>query len=79
MIATAGLRRAAGAVLAVAVAAAPAVGQELSEKSVRTFMEYAWSLVPAKFTKGADIMAARVVLTFMLPSPGLRWFDLDGS
>jgi hypothetical protein len=51
MIATAGLRRAAGAVLAVAVAAAPAVGQELSEKSVRTFMEYAWSLVPAKFTK----------------------------
>lgn len=40
--------------LAVAVAAgAPgnASAKELSEKSVRTFMEYAWSLVPAQFTK----------------------------
>lgn len=51
MNSTAGLRRAAGAVLAMALAAVPAAGQELSEKSVRTFMEYAWSLVPAKFTK----------------------------
>jgi hypothetical protein len=51
MNSTAGLRRASGAVLAMALAAAPAAGQELSEKSVRTFMEYAWSLVPAKFTK----------------------------
>lgn len=42
-------------VLAVAVAAtgttASADAKELSEKSVRTFMEYAWSLVPAQFTK----------------------------
>jgi hypothetical protein len=51
MISKAGLRRAGGAVLAVALTAAPAAAQELSEKSVRTFMEYAWSLVPAKFTK----------------------------
>jgi hypothetical protein len=51
MIANARLGRAGGVVLAMALAAAPAAGQELSEKSVRTFMEYAWSLVPAKFTK----------------------------
>ena len=42
-------------VLAVAVGAisapAGADAKELSEKSVRTFMEYAWSLVPAQFTK----------------------------
>ncbi|MCB1519212.1 MAG: hypothetical protein KDJ37_01400 [Hyphomicrobiaceae bacterium] len=31
--------------------AAPAVAQELSDKSVKTFMDYAWSLVPAQFTK----------------------------
>ncbi|HRY06260.1 MAG TPA: hypothetical protein P5114_04000 [Hyphomicrobiaceae bacterium] len=41
--------------LALAVASAGAVSsadaKELSEKSVRTFMEYAWSLVPAQFTK----------------------------
>ena len=51
MTAIAGLGRASGVMLAMALAAAPATGQELSEKSVRTFMEYAWSLVPAKFTK----------------------------
>jgi hypothetical protein len=51
MTAIAGLGRASGVMLAMALAAAPAAGQELSEKSVRTFMEYAWSLVPAKFTK----------------------------
>jgi hypothetical protein len=51
MLANARLGRAGGVVLAMALAAAPAAGQELSEKSVRTFMEYAWSLVPAKFTK----------------------------
>jgi hypothetical protein len=28
-----------------------AQAQELSEKSVRAFMDYAWSLTPAKFTK----------------------------
>lgn len=41
--------------LALAVATAgtaiSADAKELSEKSVRTFMEYAWSLVPAQFTK----------------------------
>ncbi len=43
--------------LAVAVAivtsGAPtdASAKDLSEKSIRTFMEYAWSLVPAQFTK----------------------------
>lgn len=39
--------------LAVATAgtAISADAKELSEKSVRTFMEYAWSLVPAQFTK----------------------------
>lgn len=31
--------------------AAPAGAQELSDKSVKTFMDYAWSLVPARFTK----------------------------
>lgn len=51
MRSNAGLRRAGGAALAIALAAAPAAAQELSEKSVRTFMDYAWSLVPAKFTK----------------------------
>lgn len=42
-------------VLALAVASAGSTAnadaKELSEKSVRTFMEYAWSLVPAQFTK----------------------------
>lgn len=39
-------------VLAVIVGAPGDVAaKELSEKSVRTFMEYAWSLVPAQFTK----------------------------
>lgn len=32
------------------VALAPAYAQELSEKSVRTFMNYAWQLVPSQFT-----------------------------
>ncbi|MDX2289333.1 MAG: hypothetical protein NW217_11000 [Hyphomicrobiaceae bacterium] len=42
-----------GIVCALAVAAAAAttaVAQELSEKSVKTFMNYAWSLVPSQFT-----------------------------
>lgn len=42
---------AAALVAASAVLAPPASAQELSEKSVRTFMDYAWSLVPTKFTK----------------------------
>lgn len=38
--------------VAVLVAAAtPVSAQELSEKAIRTFMDYAWSLVPAQFTK----------------------------
>lgn len=37
--------------IASAGATAGADAKELSEKSVRTFMEYAWSLVPAQFTK----------------------------
>ena len=37
--------------LAAAAVVAPATAQELSEKSVRTFMDYAWSLTPQKFTK----------------------------
>jgi hypothetical protein len=42
----------AGAVaVALAAASSPATAQELSDKSVKTFMDYAWSLVPAKFTK----------------------------
>jgi hypothetical protein len=32
-------------------AAAPASAQELSEKATRTFMEYAWTLTPERFTK----------------------------
>src|SRR5262249_47264439 len=36
---------------ASAFAAAPASAQELSEKATRTFMEYAWTLTPERFTK----------------------------
>ncbi len=36
---------------AAAFAAAPASAQELSEKATRTFMEYAWTLTPERFTK----------------------------
>lgn len=32
-------------------AATPASAQELSEKATRTFMEYAWTLTPERFTK----------------------------
>ena len=38
-------------VMAATVAAAPAVAQELSEKATMTFMEYAWTLTPERFTK----------------------------
>jgi hypothetical protein len=37
--------------MAAAVAGTPAVAQELSEKATRTFMEYAWTLTPERFTK----------------------------
>lgn len=52
-------------VLAVAMLAAAPGGavnaQELSERSVRTFMDYAWSLTPSKFTKpdGSAILIDR--------------------
>jgi hypothetical protein len=38
-------------VLTATVAAVPANAQELSEKAARTFMEYAWTLTPERFTK----------------------------
>jgi hypothetical protein len=40
-----------GALAVIAGVAAPAVAQELSEKSVQVFMEYAWSLVPQQYSK----------------------------
>lgn len=49
--------RRAGFLLAAAVAVVgvsfgtPASAQDLSEKSVQTFMAYAWSLTPARFTR----------------------------
>jgi hypothetical protein len=47
-----GARAGIGAVLALATACGPASAQnkELSDKSVLTLMQYAWSLVPNKFT-----------------------------
>lgn len=47
----AGWQAAGLAVGAVMLVNAPASGQELSERSVKTFMDYAWALTPAKFTK----------------------------
>lgn len=44
--------RAAGLVLGTVVLMnGPSEAQELSERSVKTFMDYAWSLTPSKFTK----------------------------
>lgn len=39
------------AALAFATSGPSASAQELSEKSVKSFMEYAWSLVPAQYSK----------------------------
>jgi hypothetical protein len=39
------------ATLFAAGSAAPASAQQMSEKSVRTLMEYAWALTPDRFTK----------------------------
>lgn len=39
------------AVSLVAQTAAPAAAQELSERSLATFMQYAWQLTPSKFTR----------------------------
>lgn len=47
----AGTRVAVAAALAVGLCAGPVAAQELSDKSVKTFMEYAWQMVPAQFTK----------------------------
>jgi hypothetical protein len=46
-----GVRAAAAFVAVLALAAGAAATQELSEKSVKAFMDYAWSLTPHKFTK----------------------------
>ena len=47
----AGVIGACTAVAALAGAAGSASAQELSEKSIRTFMDYAWSLTPQQFSK----------------------------
>lgn len=39
-----------GGIACVVAVLFPAYAQELSEKSVRTFMNYAWQLVPSQFT-----------------------------
>ena len=49
-IITAGIAAAAGACLVLAMTTA-ASAQELSENSVQTLMDYAWSLTPDRFTK----------------------------
>lgn len=46
-----GLGMATGLAVVATSFGAPASAQELSEKSVQTFMIYAWSLTPARFTK----------------------------
>lgn len=48
---TAGMRAAVLGLGAALFVAAPADAQQLSERSVRAFMDYAWSLTPSKFTK----------------------------
>lgn len=50
-IITAGIAAAAGACFMQLTLAAPASAQELSENSVQTLMDYAWSLTPDRFTK----------------------------
>jgi hypothetical protein len=47
----AGVVGAAALVAVVMLAGSAAATQELSEKSVKAFMDYAWSLTPQKFTK----------------------------
>lgn len=47
----AGRRWACALAMAAAMAGTPAGAQELSEKATRTFMEYAWTLTPERFTK----------------------------
>ena len=47
----AGFAAATGICLAQLTLVAPASAQELSENSVQTLMDYAWSLTPDRFTK----------------------------
>jgi len=47
----AGLRAAGFGLGALVLMMTPAHAQELSERSVKAFMDYAWSLTPSKFTK----------------------------
>lgn len=47
----AGMGRAGMAAAIAAALGGPVAAQELSEKSVRTFMDYAWSMTPNKFTR----------------------------
>lgn len=48
---SAGMRLLSVAMLVLALAPWQAQAQELSEKATRTFMDYAWSLVPQQFSK----------------------------
>lgn len=47
----AGKTLAGAAAIVAGLLATPVMAQELSEKSVKSFMDYAWSMVPAQFTK----------------------------
>lgn len=47
---TAGMIGFGAAAMALAMAPGPASAQQLSEKSVRTLMEYAWALVPQQYS-----------------------------
>jgi hypothetical protein len=48
---SAGMIRAAAVIVTAVLGVSSASAQELSEKSLRTFMEYAWQLTPSKFTR----------------------------
>ncbi len=48
---TAGMRAVGFVLVSLMLNLAPASAQELSDRAVRAFMNYAWSLTPAKFTK----------------------------
>ncbi len=48
---TAGMRAAGLGLCALMMMLTPANAQDISERAVKAFMDYAWSLTPAKFTK----------------------------
>lgn len=48
---TAGMRAAGLGLGALVLMLTPAYAQDISERAVKAFMDYAWSLTPAKFTK----------------------------